>query len=320
MYNLATVLLRNNRREEGQNLMTRFQKLRESGAATNLGQNYLEQGRYAEAIASTGAETELVDRAHPPVVFRDAEIGLPVAAQIGRNQKKSTDAPLADVPSRAATLFDSDNDGDLDLAHVAAQIRFYRNDKGRFVDATRATGDLTKSLTGKNFGVVAGDYDNDNFADLLVFGAGQPTLYRNTGKGGFQNTTVTAKIPTTGASSISGAFVDADHDGDLDIFLGGFGGDRKKPGEAIANQLWRNNGDGTFADISAVAKINVSSRAVAVVATDYDNRRDIDLLVLNRGAAPNLFRKLARRFFPRCCRRSRIKSNGRLDVRGGRRF
>ncbi len=291
MYNLATVLLRNNRREEGQNLMTRFQKLRESGAATNLGQNYLEQGRYAEAIASTGAETELVDRAQPPVVFRDADIGLPVAAQIGRNQKKSAGASLADVP-RAAMLFDSDNDGDLDLAHVARQIRFYRNDKGRFVDATSAAGDLTKLLTGKNFGVVAGDYDNDNFADLLVFGAGQPALYRNTGKGGFQNTTVTAKIPAAGASSISGAFVDADHDGDLDIFLGGFGGDPKKPGEAIANQLWRNNGDGTFADISAAAKINVSSRAVAVVPTDYDNRRDIDFMVLNRGAAPNLFRNL----------------------------
>jgi hypothetical protein len=62
MYNLATVLLRSDAREEGQQLMTRFQALRQSGAATSIGQNYLEQGRYAEAIVSTGAESDLVDK------------------------------------------------------------------------------------------------------------------------------------------------------------------------------------------------------------------------------------------------------------------
>ena len=62
MYSLATALLRNNARAEGQGLMTKFQALRQSGAATSIGQNYLEQGRYAEAIASTGAESELVDK------------------------------------------------------------------------------------------------------------------------------------------------------------------------------------------------------------------------------------------------------------------
>jgi cytochrome c-type biogenesis protein CcmH/NrfG len=56
LYNLATALLRNDARAEGQQLMTRFQALRQSGAATSIGQNYLEQGRYAEAIVSTGAE------------------------------------------------------------------------------------------------------------------------------------------------------------------------------------------------------------------------------------------------------------------------
>ncbi len=72
LYNLATALLRNNAREEGQQLMTRFQTLRQTGAATNIGQNYLEQGRYAEAIVSTGAENDLVDRRTPNVNFVDA--------------------------------------------------------------------------------------------------------------------------------------------------------------------------------------------------------------------------------------------------------
>ncbi len=62
--------------------------------------------------------------------------------------------------------------------------------------------------------------------------------------------------------------------------------------ESGINQLWRNIGDGSFKDISEIAKINLPSRAVAVIPTDYDNRRDVDLLVLNRGGKPNLFRNL----------------------------
>lgn len=69
MYTLATALLRTDARAEGQSLITRFQRLRQSGAATNIGQNYLEQGRYAEAIVSTGAENDLVDKTAPKVVF-----------------------------------------------------------------------------------------------------------------------------------------------------------------------------------------------------------------------------------------------------------
>src|SRR5215213_6608454 len=65
LYNLGLTLTRANQREEGQQFISRFQQLRASGAGTTIGQNYLEQGRYAEALASTGAEAELVDRATP---------------------------------------------------------------------------------------------------------------------------------------------------------------------------------------------------------------------------------------------------------------
>ena len=58
---------------------------------------------------------------------------------------------------------------------------------------------------------------------------------------------------------------------------------------ASANTLLRNNGDGTFTDISEKAKINSPARAVAVVPTDFDNRRDIDVLVLSVGARPQLW-------------------------------
>ena len=62
LYNLGQALMRAGQREEGQKATARFTELRQRGSATTIGQNYLEQGRYAEAIASTGAEPDLVDR------------------------------------------------------------------------------------------------------------------------------------------------------------------------------------------------------------------------------------------------------------------
>jgi tetratricopeptide (TPR) repeat protein len=292
LYNLATVLLRAGKREEGQQLMTRFQSLRQSGAATSIGQNYLEQGRYAEAIASTGLETELVDKTPPKVFFQNVNIGLPVAKTLVRNSKNATQTN--ETKQRPATLFDFDNDGDLDLVQFtasAAPLRLYRNDGGRFADVTRTAGDLAKPFETYVFGIIAGDYDNDGLTDLLAFGDGQPLLFRNAGKGRFTNNTVAVKLPLYSDVSIAGAFVDADHDGDLDIFLSGFmnGSNRSRPAQ---NRLWRNNGDGTFSDVSETAKIDTASGAVAVVPTDYDNRRDVDLLVLNRNVKPQLFRNL----------------------------
>ena len=71
LYSLGQALMRANQREEGLSVTERFKQLRERGSATTLGNNYLEQGRYAEAVASTGAEPELVDKRIPDVVFKD---------------------------------------------------------------------------------------------------------------------------------------------------------------------------------------------------------------------------------------------------------
>src|SRR5205085_12622738 len=72
LYNLGLALTRSNQRAEGQQAIQRFQELRQKGTGTTIGQNYLELGHYAEAIASTGAEPELVDRAVPAVTYADA--------------------------------------------------------------------------------------------------------------------------------------------------------------------------------------------------------------------------------------------------------
>ncbi|HEX8738194.1 MAG TPA: FG-GAP-like repeat-containing protein [Pyrinomonadaceae bacterium] len=273
LYNLATALIRNNEREEGQKLIARFQQLRNSGAGVSIGQSYLEQGRYAEAIISTGAETELVDRTEPKILFQEANINLPLLR------------PKTSPNAYGAVLFDADADGDLDIA-LTNPAKILLNEKGKFVDASAASGDFARATTDAGVRLVAGDFDNDNQADLFVVRGRSYSLYKNLGKGKFADVTAQAKISakTDSSPALSCAFVDIDHDGDLDIFVGGAG--------KAGNRLFRNNGDATFTERSAEAKINRETTVVSVIPTDYDNRRDIDLLVLPASGAPSLYRNL----------------------------
>ena len=87
LYNLGQALMRAGQRDEGLKATERFRQLRERGSATTIGQNYLEQGRYAEAIASTGAEPDLVDRTIPAVYFTNATPVVLPGAHIGTGAK-----------------------------------------------------------------------------------------------------------------------------------------------------------------------------------------------------------------------------------------
>jgi tetratricopeptide (TPR) repeat protein len=258
LYNLGTALMRAGQRDEGQKVIAKFQELRQRGTGTTLGTNYLEQGRYAEAIASTGAEVELVDKATPEVVFTDASATVLPAGDWA-----------ADEAGGAALLFDYDLDGDLDLLELAGtRQRLARNNAGKFTDATAQSGALAKTSTGTGTAAIAGDYDNDNRPDLFILREGTSTLYHNDGNGSFSDATSAAKIPASPNVPTTAAFVDVDHDGDLDILIAGEG-----------DLLLRNNGDGTFSHQTAAAKLVDKVSARAIVPTDFDNRRDIDLLI-----------------------------------------
>ncbi len=130
---------------------------------------------------------------------------------------------------------------------------------------------------GRNFGVAFGDFDGDGADDIYISRHNAPNLlYRAIGNGQFMEAAAQAGIAHVGTTNVS-AWGDFDNDGHLDLYLG----NRDEP-----NILYRNNGDGTFTDISVSAGVNSGHRTRAVLWGDVDRDGYVDLYVANL-AAPN---------------------------------
>jgi Tfp pilus assembly protein PilF len=258
-YNLALALDRGGDRAGSTQAMRQFEQLRNAPYAVTYSQAYLEQGRYAEAVASSGTEPGLVEQTAPRVTFTDA-----------------TGALLPGSPSaRIAALADIDGDGRLDLIVGGESVRLFRNNGSQLVDATATLG--TANVGGVT-GIIAADVNNDNRTDLLLLASAGPRLLTQQVDGGFRDTTPAAFSAARAARPAAAALADVDHDGDLDLITAG--------------RLLRNNGNGTFADVTRAARLQLPASAAAIMPTDFDNRRDIDLLAAAPGARPVLFRNL----------------------------
>ncbi|MCP3963348.1 MAG: CRTAC1 family protein [bacterium] len=196
---------------------------------------------------------------------------------------------------RGSAVFDVDGDGYLDIVFAGAHAgcSLYRNDgRGGFVDASTGSG-LDSCVYG--FAVAAGDYDNDGKTDLYIsslgFFNGQGRLMRNDGVGSggqvtFTDVTAEAGLDTWGPG-FTATWIDYDGDGHLDLFLannlGGFF-DRKTP-----NRLFRNNGDGTFTDVTAASGLETRWTSIGAAWGDFSNDGRPDLFVSSLGRA-QLFR------------------------------
>ena len=304
-YNLGVALTRAGQAERGQQVMAAFQKLREGGYGTTFSNNYLEQGRYAEAIASTGAEAGLVDRAAPGVTFAPAQTIDAAPAAPASDAADLRAITRADQGS-GVTLADLDRDGDLDLIDVTAgRVRLFVNDKGAFTDATAKLAPIKLAEDVVPSAAAAGDYDNDDRVDLAITGVGGPLLWRQTEAGVFEDATAKAQIAGNHWLSRSTAFVDVDHDGDLDLVVAGLSSGPTSAAELnpvrsryaglalAAARLLRNNGNGTFADVSKESGLDKAlGRLVSIAPTDFDNRRDVDLVLAADGHAPYLLKNM----------------------------
>jgi tetratricopeptide (TPR) repeat protein len=317
VYNLGQALLRSGRTDEGQRMIERSQTLRTAGYAITYGTGYLEQGRYAEAIASTGLEPDLIDTAEPAVTFtpavidRAAQTTPPATSPFGRtfaagDLTAEGSRALAAALGGGLTLIDVDGDGNLDLFVAAPDgQRLWRNGRGSWTDVTAAAGLQAIPSGSVAIGAVAADYDNDGKTDLFVLRYGVSSLYRNDGGGRFTDVTKTAGLAPYPFLPGAAAFVDVDHDGDLDLVIAGLADVAATAQRGAAREvvfprdfepapllLLRNNGNGTFTDITRGAKLDRRAHAVAIAPTDFDNRRDIDLLIVNSDAPPALFKNV----------------------------
>lgn len=222
------------------------------------------------------------------------------------------------VPGGTAA-FDFDGDGLLDLffangAEMPAGVktapkfhnRLYRNlGNFRFEDVTDKAG---LAGEGFSFGAAVGDFDNDGHPDLFVAGYRANRLYRNKGDGTFEDITAKAGIPSE-RWGVAAAFFDADNDGHLDLFLvnyvqwtpdySRYCGDRARNLRVYChprylrpepNQLFRNNGDGTFTDVSKQSGIAAHlGKGMSVAVADVDLDGDLDLFVTNDSEPDFLF-------------------------------
>jgi lipoprotein NlpI len=316
-YNLGLARSRGGDREAGLQAMQRFQTLRTTAYAVTYSQTYLEEGRYAQAVATTGGEAELVDRSPSPARFSVASVPAASSApsppsSFGRTFTAS-DLNGDNVRQFAASLgggltpIDLDGDGgapDLFVAAAPDQVLLRNNGQSTWTDVTAAAAFGAVPRAALPIGAITGDVDNDERPDLFVLRDGGNSLYRNEGGGRFTDVTSRAKLPPYPHLPGAAAFVDVDHDGDLDLLIAGladiaatraagkgpFVFPRDFAGAPL--QLLRNNGNGTFSDIATEARLQGRFHAIAIVPTDFDNRRDIDLLIVNRDSPPVLYRNM----------------------------
>lgn len=231
---------------------------------------------------------------------------------------------IAESMSGGVALFDYDNDGYLDIffvnsltvellkANKKTRSVLYRNNRdGTFSDVTdkAKVGDV-----GWGMGCAVGDFNNDGFDDLYVTSIGPDHLFKNNGNGTFTDVTQKAGVSDPRFST-GAAFLDYDNDGRLDLFvtnyvgfdinnLPAFGegpgcqfkgvpvqcGPRGLPG--AGDSLFRNNGDGTFTDVSKKASV-ADSRGyygLDVVGSDFDGDGWIDIFVANDSTPNFLYR------------------------------
>jgi hypothetical protein len=252
----------------------------------------------------------------PQITFTD------VTEKVGIHWKHvngaTPDKYLIETMGGGAAFLDYNRDGRLDIFLVnsgchkfsvnctsSGNALYRQNADGTFTDVTKAAG-LTSSGYGQ--GVAVGDFDNDGYPDIYVTGFPRNYLFHNNGDGTFTDITGKAGVAASGWST-SAVFFDYNHDGLPDLFVARYldwdydkniwCGERRpgyrtychpdqfKPTSSI---LYRNNGDGTFTDVTKEAGVDVPGKALGAVAFDFNRDGWLDLFVANDAVRNHLFR------------------------------
>jgi hypothetical protein len=226
--------------------------------------NGVEQTYYDAPLNSTWTLT------YTPPVFADVTSSAGISAPHSQDELGT-----------GQVFVDFDNDGwlDLFLTNQLGPNQLYRNNG----DGTFALSPLSAQLAitdSLSLGANAADYDNDGWRDIFVTVWGSPNaLFHNDGGTGFTNVSASAGIINDGPSEGS-AWGDYDNDGFLDLYVANYSCDTC--GVSLPDQLYHNNGDGTFSDFSNLLDLGERSKLGFLASfADYDNDGDADLYVIN---------------------------------------
>ncbi len=285
---------------------------------------------WPQNLLRASAEQASTATAASPIRFEEiaAKSGLHfITANCPTTNKNQIETLVAGV-----ALFDYDHDGYLDIYLVnGAAIPslqkdspqywnrlFHNNHDGTFTDVTEKAG---VAGTGYGMGVAVGDYDNDGWPDLFVANVTGNQLFHNNGDGTF--TDVTAKAGLGGAFldgkkmwSVSAGWFDYNNDGLLDLFVVNYckwevnkdpvcalnsdvrGYCHPKFYAPLHNTLYRNNGDGTFTDVSEATGIaEHMGKGMSVAFADYDGDGFLDIFVANDTTRNFLFHNIGGKKF-----------------------
>ena len=278
-FQLARALQRSGNTPEAKEHFKRFQHLTSTKISAAIGLAYGEQGHYSTVTPIEEPETGR--RAMIPMKL----VAEPMIAAVRVPTGGANDSGTM-TETGGACMLDVTGSGQMDLVLLESGDQalhvIHSKGAGRFEDVDAAAAGLKAS--GKAIACAVGDYDGDGLNDLAVALEDKVLLFRNLGKGKFEDATAEAGL--TSRNHPTGiTFIDYDHDGDLDLLLTG---SPLKPGD-VSNVLWRNNGNKTFTDWTEPTGLGGSGSTDAAILTDFNNDRAVDMATTGDGPAPLIY-------------------------------
>jgi len=295
-FSLAQALQRSGRTTEVKPHLKTFQHLSASKISSPIGLSYGERGHYS----TVSAVMEAQPKPKPMIAVR--LVAETLLSQVPKSEGPGAPTSKAPTPKMftskvpvstsswtttgGACMMDVAGEGRMDLVLMQSGAQAIRvlvaKKDGGYADFDAAVAGL--KLSGRAVACAVGDFDGDGLNDLAVALDDGIRLFRNLGKGKFED--VTEKAGLSAKNKPSGiTFLDYDHDGDLDLFLTG----TPLAAGGFSNVLWRNNGNGSFTEWTETVGLGGSGSTRAAILTDFNNDRAVDIAVTGDGASPLLY-------------------------------
>src|SRR5580700_3672313 len=268
--------------------LKKFQYITQNKLGSPMSLAYGEQGKYSRAVESPSAVLKAPAQIKVQFVDVTREAGIVTIGAPG----KAMDVASSAGPGACFLDYDGDGKVDILLPDNGAEggLSLYHNlGEGKFEEVTKKAG-LDPTLHA--IGCTAGDYDNDGATDLVLTSVGGVKLLHNEKNGTFRDVTQGSGIKSQ-PLNLGATFVDYDHDGDLDLYVGV---DRYNASSGYiegdtesTTAMWRNNGNGTFEDVSASLGLKNRAEGIAAIGTDFNNDRAVDLIVSGALFPPTVY-------------------------------